>query len=58
MPALEPLIKALRDKNSNIRYKAAEILGEIHVSRAIDPLIQALKDEDPYVQLKAEKALG
>jgi HEAT repeat protein len=57
-PALGPLIKALRDKNSNIREKAAETLGRIGDRRAVEPLIKALGDENLNVREKAAEALG
>ena len=41
--ALEPLIKVLEDKNSDVRYSAAYALGKIGDKRAVEPLIKALK---------------
>ena len=52
------LIKALRDKDSDVREEAAEALGEIGDKRAVEPLIQALKDEDLKVRVKAAIALS
>ncbi len=42
--AVEPLIKALENKEWEIREKAADILGSIRDERAIEPLIKALDD--------------
>jgi len=52
------LISALKDKNSNVREKAASALGKIGDERAVEPLIQALKDEDSDVRGRAADALG
>ena len=57
-PAVEPLIKALRDKNGIVRTNAAEALGEIKDKRALDPLITALEDDDATVRQFAAEALG
>ncbi len=53
---VEGLIKALKDKNSNVRKKAAAALVEIG-EPAVKPLIEASKDEDFLIQEKAEAAL-
>ena len=45
-PAVEPLIKALKDKDSGVRISAADALGEIGDARAVEALIVALKDEN------------
>lgn len=42
--AVEPLIKALENKEWEIREKAADILGLIRDERAIEPLIKSLDD--------------
>jgi HEAT repeat protein len=49
-PAVEPLIAALEDENSDVRFFAAVALKEIKDPRAVDPLIGALKDENPVVR--------
>jgi HEAT repeat protein len=52
-PAMEPLIAALKDKDSkdsDVCQAAAEALGEIKDPRAVEPLIAALKDEDSDVR--------
>lgn len=51
------LIKALKDKNVDVREKAAEALGEIGGKRAIEPLTQALGDGDTDVWVAAGEAL-
>ena len=50
---IEGLIKALKDKDSDVREEAAEALGEIGDDRAVEPLTKALKDEDSSVRSKA-----
>lgn len=55
---VEPLIEALRDSFSDVRYHAAGALGEIGDSRAVEPLIEALGDEDYEVRGNAALALG
>ncbi|MFA6056254.1 MAG: HEAT repeat domain-containing protein [Thermodesulfovibrionales bacterium] len=57
-PAVGPLIKALRDRNSIVRKNAAEALGEIKDKSATDPLITALEDDDGTVRQYAAEALG
>jgi HEAT repeat protein len=57
-PAVEPLIKALRDKNIIVRKNATEALGEIGDKRASEPLINALEDDDGTVRQYAAEALG
>ena len=57
-PAVEPLIAALKDKDSDVRYAAAKALGEIKDPRAVEPLIAALKDESSSVRRAAAEALG
>ncbi|HPJ30324.1 MAG TPA: HEAT repeat domain-containing protein [Methanothrix sp.] len=49
-PLIEPLLIAMDDNNSNIRYLAARALGDIKSTVAIDPLINALNDSDSSVQ--------
>jgi len=44
--AVEPLIKALGDRNKEICLHAAWALGEIGDVRAVEPLIKALSDKD------------
>ena len=56
--AVEPLIAALKDEDSDVRAAAAYALGEIKDPRAVEPLIAALKDGDSDVRKAAAKALG
>jgi HEAT repeat protein len=55
--AVEPLIRALKDKDDGIRLNAAWALAEIGDARAVGPLLQALKDEYYKVQDIAAEAL-
>ncbi len=57
-PAVEPLIKALGDRDWNVRYYAAMTLGDIGDKRAVEPLIKALGDKDSWVREYAAEALG
>ena len=57
------LISALKDRDSNTRWKAASALGEkklgeIGDTRAVEPLIQVLDDKDKDVRLTAARVLG
>jgi len=56
--AVEPLLKALKDKNRYIRGYAAWALGRIKDKRAVEPLIKALKDRSECVRRNAAYALG
>jgi HEAT repeat protein len=56
-PALERLIKALKDKDENIRKQAVLALGRIRHRDAIDPLIDMLADSDWFTRLTAAAAL-
>jgi len=58
--AVEPLIAALKDKDSEVRSGAAWLLGvgaRLDPS-AVEPLITALKDLDPSVRWSAARSLG
>jgi HEAT repeat protein len=54
------LLNVLKDKDSWMKIKAAELLGQLSISNEtiIDSLIDILKDEDPWVRSKAVEALG
>ena len=56
-PAVEPLIKALKDANSEIRQRAANALGFLGDIRAVEPLIEVLNDTT-IIQSNAAGALG
>jgi HEAT repeat protein len=55
--ALEPLIKALEDKDRFVRRYAVVELGKIGYC-AVEPLIKALGDKDRFVRRDAAYALG
>ena len=55
---IDLLIGDLRDKSSDVRWSAAEALGNIKSENAVPPLIKALKDEDSDVRGSAAYALG
>ena len=56
-PALSRLIKALKDKDENVRKQAVLALGRIKEAEAIDPLIEMLSDGDWFTRLTAAAAL-
>lgn len=54
-----PLCESLANtRDARLRWRAAEVLGEIGDRRAVEPLIQAIKDKDPDVRAAAARALG
>ncbi|MGD8466862.1 MAG: HEAT repeat domain-containing protein, partial [Anaerolineae bacterium] len=55
--AVERLIAALRDGDSDVRGQAAEELRQHGDLRAVEPLIAALADEEPYVRIQAAETL-
>lgn len=59
-PALEPLLNALKDKNSSVRMGAAAALGSLSTNdaRAVRPLIDALEDRAKQVRASAARALA
>jgi HEAT repeat protein len=57
-PAVEYLIRALKDENWQIRTNAAFILGKIGDKRAVKHLIQSLTDKNQEVRYAAACALG
>ena len=56
--AVEPLIRAFRGEQKNVRVAAADALGELGDPRAVEPLISALGDENPTVRRAAAEALA
>ena len=56
-PAVEPLIEALKNENSQVRGRAAFALGGIGDIRAVEPLIEALNDTS-IIRSNAAAALG
>lgn len=55
---LATLLQMLKDKDSNVRKKAAEELGPFRNEEAVDALLQALKDKDSSVRWNATAGLG
>ena len=56
-PALERLIKALKDKDEMVRKQSVLALGRIKHDGAVDPLIEMLADADWFTRLTAAAAL-
>lgn len=56
--AVEPLVAALQDDNTDIRANAAMALAHPGSSRAVPPLIESLQDYNPKVRSHAAMALG
>ncbi len=56
--AVVPLIRALKDADSDVRARAASSLWTLGDSQALEPLIGALVDDDPTVRGVAAKAVG
>lgn len=56
--AVEPLLAALRDRQSWVRSCAAFVLSAFQDPRSIEPLIRALKDRSFKVRCAAASALG
>ncbi|WP_245395679.1 HEAT repeat domain-containing protein [Anthocerotibacter panamensis] len=52
------LNKALQDKDSLVRSRAAYALGQIGSEQAVEPLLRALQDENAEVRGSAAYALG
>ena len=56
-PATTPLIMVLKDDQSDIRKRAALLLGEIGDQKAVDHLTSLLTDENVAVRREAFEAL-
>ena len=57
-PAVEHLIRALKDEDKYVRWYIADALGKIGEERAIESLSHALKDEnEEFVREAAKEAL-
>ena len=56
-PALDRLVKALKDKDEAVRKQAVLALGRIKHGGAVDPLIEMLGDSDWFTRLTAAAAL-
>jgi len=57
LPAVSRLVRALRDKDENVRKSAVLALGRIKSGEAVDPLIEMTKDQDWFIRLTAAAAL-
>ena len=55
---VEPLIKALKDRNDKVRLEATEALKDIPDSREIEPLKSLIDDSNPDVSKNAIFILG
>jgi len=55
--SIDPLIAALKDSHSLVRYEAAYVLGIMGDPRAVEPLITALNDPNNDVCINAALAL-
>ncbi|GAB4472492.1 MAG: hypothetical protein OHK0037_32390 [Elainellaceae cyanobacterium] len=55
--AVPGLLKALKDLDDNVRWRAAKALGTIGSDAAVSGLLEALKDPDDNVRWRAAKAL-
>ena len=58
LPAVEPLIAALLNRDEFKRSAAARTLGDIGSRQAVDALINALMDKDDRVRENAASSLG
>lgn len=60
MRSVEPLVKALNHKNSDVQRGAAEALGDIGDARAVEPLIAVVNNSFEYSAVRGEaiKALA
>ncbi len=56
-PAVDPLIRALKDRDPRVREKAARTLGEIGDVAAVESLTESLQDPESVVREAAQKAL-
>lgn len=54
---VKALTKASKNKDADIRSKAAEALGDIGDTRAVEPLVALLRDKDRNVRWQAAGAL-
>lgn len=57
-PAVQPLLKAVKEQGSDARGEAIWALGMIKDKRAVEAVIEALDDEDYFVRDRAAWALG
>lgn len=57
-PAFQPLLRALKDEDGNVRQEVVEALGKLRDPRTLGPLIHALQDEQDAVRTSAADALA
>ncbi|MFM7600461.1 MAG: HEAT repeat domain-containing protein, partial [Pseudanabaena sp.] len=56
--AIKPIIKSLKDEDSNVRLKASRALGEMGNKKAVESLMQLLEDVDFFVRIDGARSLG
>jgi HEAT repeat protein len=56
--AVPAVVEMLTDTDTQVRYIAADILGQIDDDRVVEPLIEALEDDDPVVRKQAAYSLA
>jgi HEAT repeat protein len=56
--SVEPLLFALKDKETEIRSAAARALGHLQDKRVVEPLVKMLRDPVPLARATAAEALG
>ncbi|HMA33661.1 MAG TPA: HEAT repeat domain-containing protein [Chloroflexia bacterium] len=56
--AVEPLVRALKDRNWEVRFEAAGALGRLGDTMAVPPLIERLNDDNEAIRGYAAWALG
>lgn len=56
--AAEPLLIALRHKNSDVRLILARLFGRIKSKKAVEPLIELLDDKSNWIRRYAAHSLG
>lgn len=56
--AVEGLVRALEDENSDMRKRTVEVLGKLGSQDAIPGLLSVLEDENSWVRSNAVEALG
>ena len=56
-PAVDPLIKALKDRDNHLRRGVAAVLGAIGDPRAVEPLIAALEPDGAFQLANTREAI-
>ncbi len=57
-PAVDVLIKAMENKDPQVRRHVSMVLKKIDDPKTVETFIKALNDDDPYVRMDAAEALG